>query len=255
LDDAAQEVLRTALRAIGELRGRFGKGLVSATLTGSSAKEIARYGLQNRSCFGNLMGYRQAEVSEMLEALLATGMLQQQGEQFRPTLALTPRGKAFVDRNGDLPDPLPLSFALRTKMGQTQSESGRPSTSQAPRADSPSTSRRSSEYSSPGPPTPAQTSYANGSQTGARPSAPVAAAPKSTAGPSSPHYHWTVELLEKGYSVDEVAAIRRLEGAIVVEHALAAARAGRKVPWAPFREFSGGKESRVQLELLRSLVE
>ncbi|HVJ81028.1 MAG TPA: helix-turn-helix domain-containing protein [Planctomycetia bacterium] len=73
--------------------------------------------------------------------------------------------------------------------------------------------------------------------------------------PTTPHYHWTAELLAKGFGVAETAEIRRLDAAVVLEHALAAAKAGRRIPWSAFKGFAFPPESKKQLEALKALVE
>ncbi|HVJ82823.1 MAG TPA: RecQ family ATP-dependent DNA helicase, partial [Planctomycetia bacterium] len=112
---ALADGLRTALAAVDELRGRFGRGLVAAVLTGSASKEVGRYGLQNRQCFGKLAGLRQSDVQEMLDELLKAGCLTQGGEAFRPVIGLSAQGQDCLERSSEFP-AMKLAPAIAAKL-------------------------------------------------------------------------------------------------------------------------------------------
>jgi hypothetical protein len=63
-----------------------------------------------------------------------------------------------------------------------------------------------------------------------------------------------VELLERGFTVAEVAEIRRVDVTVVVEHALAAARTGRMAPSTAFEAGGFPETCAANLELLMELL-
>ena len=69
-----------------------------------------------------------------------------------------------------------------------------------------------------------------------------------------PFYHWTAELLAKGFSVMEVAEIRRLDSQIILEHALAAAKSGKQVPKSAFEGYKFPPESDEVWEMLKPML-
>jgi hypothetical protein len=72
---------------------------------------------------------------------------------------------------------------------------------------------------------------------------------------SQPAWHWTWRVLQAGFSIAEVCAIRNLEPLTVLDHATTAASQGLGLPIEPFRNhaFDPTLRSRVDrlVELLR----
>ena len=64
--------------AIERIHGRLGKILISQYLSGSQNAKIQKLRLHRLSGFGMLEGSKQADVMELLDLLLANGLLKQQ---------------------------------------------------------------------------------------------------------------------------------------------------------------------------------
>ncbi len=77
--------------AIERIHGRLGKILISQYLSGSQNAKIQKLRLHRLSGFGMLEGSKQADVMELLDLLLANGLLKQQEvNRNRPTVAVAP---------------------------------------------------------------------------------------------------------------------------------------------------------------------
>ncbi len=119
LTPAGRSAVRLCLAALEELRGRFGKHLLAGALAGSSAKDVTRFGLQKRVCYGSLGNLKQADVVQLLEATLAGGLAEQAGDPMRPTIAMSERGAKALAGDEDafagvrLPAALAAKFADR----------------------------------------------------------------------------------------------------------------------------------------------
>ena len=231
-EDGVVEVFRRVLAAAAELRGRFGKTLIAQVLIGSKAKRIAQHGLSHRDCFGTLRGLRQTDVVPLIEALLLTGLLEQQGDRLRPVVAITERGANVLRGAASLPSNLPLTDAVWKELRAFASP--RPSVREPSRSD-PSASPASAPTGS----------------------SPIPADPDvlaETMIDGQPNYYWTWLLLARGFDVAQCAAIRRLSADTILAHAVAAAGAGRNVPWDPFDAFPFPAAHCRQLEELRALL-
>ena len=107
-EDGVIEVFRRVLAAAAELRGRYGKTLIAQVLIGSKAKRIVQHGLCHRESFSGLRGLRQTDVVPLIEALLLTGLLEQQGDRLRPVVAITERGASVLRGDaGSAGEPAP----------------------------------------------------------------------------------------------------------------------------------------------------
>ncbi|REK06064.1 MAG: RecQ family ATP-dependent DNA helicase [Planctomycetota bacterium] len=98
-------VARVAQRRVG-----CGKQLLAKMLCGSSDKAVQRNRLDKLSTFGLLSHLKQGEVTQLVDALLLCGLLEQNEiERFRPIVQLTERGVDVMSgREGDaLNLPLP----------------------------------------------------------------------------------------------------------------------------------------------------
>ncbi len=93
---AVPQALQTAfllrlIDAIERIHGRLGKILISQYLSGSQNAKIQKLRLHRLSGFGMLEGSKQADVMELLDLLLANGLLKQQEvNRNRPTVAVAP---------------------------------------------------------------------------------------------------------------------------------------------------------------------
>lgn len=91
LKPAVIEFLNEVVEAISRVHGRLGKHLLSQYLCGSKNAKVQKLNLHRLSGFGMLVGFRQADGVELLDALIAVGVLQQKEvNRNRPTLSITP---------------------------------------------------------------------------------------------------------------------------------------------------------------------
>lgn len=274
LEEEVHELLRRALAALAELRGRFGKTLVAQVLSGSSAQQITRFGLQKRYCFGQLQGVRQADVAAMLESFLMVGLAKQEGDRLRPTLALSELGTAVLRKESPFPDNLPLAPSLIKQLralsgGFSQSTSPtrveRSAASEKPvaREASPLPPTKSVNPAPPGDiaatphrPEP-RTPLTDGAIAEPARQVPRPSVANRQTGPGNllPDYYWTCRLLEMGLSVADCAAARRLRPGTILEHALAAAFSRQPVPLEPFLRHEFDDRQRELLKQLRDELE
>jgi ATP-dependent DNA helicase RecQ len=264
LDDSATTAVRAVLSAVAEIRGRFGKTVVAQTLTAGRTKKVTRFGLERLRCFGALAGMRQSDVVTILEALLAAGLIQQQGDALRPRVALTARG-AEVLRGRAIPDGVRLPEAL-TQATQSwrgcrpaPDETGRaapnppPAKKQSVATDAPKVEREGIERARVSGQAALTTSIPS-----PMPTPPINERARTReldrGTDQQPNYHWTWRLLQAGFDVGECCAIRNLDPQAVLEHALAAARSGQKVPIEPFLSFPFPPAARGQIERLVAMA-
>ncbi|QDU61402.1 ATP-dependent DNA helicase RecQ [Planctomycetes bacterium Pan216] len=229
MDDRSRAVLVAVLEGAAELRGRFGKGRLAETLTGSKSKQIEKAGLSRKQCFGKLLEFQQRDVITMVEALLQAGALEQSGDRLRPTVKLNAQGAAMLRDAGLLPSRLPLPRELWAKMAQCIS-------------------------------VPLSAGMGEGTNTSAsREESAAEVSAKSSTSPATPteesgrvpDEHWTCRLLEAGFSISECALIRRMTADRVLADALRAARRGVGVPWEPFEDYPFESDLMAQVEELR----
>jgi ATP-dependent DNA helicase RecQ len=107
--DGAQEIVTTILRAVAELRGRFGAAYVTDVLTGASTDRI--HALEHDRCdaYRALGDVTKREARGWVEQLLGQGLLARSEGEY-PTVALTRRGAQVL--RGETPAG-PLSRAAR----------------------------------------------------------------------------------------------------------------------------------------------
>ena len=232
------DVVRKALSGVARSRSRFGKNLVAQMLCGSNNAKIKKFGLQKLSTYALLADWRQDEVVELLDSLLAVGCLQQTGhENHRPTVQLTDRGQEVMTGRATLSTGLPLSAALARRF---QSPPPRRAGGVSPPVNAPSTSPPPTKASN-SPSAPATTSAATSNlpmavspAIASADSAPVAPSSPSSAPQAAPpsatgNHYWTWRVLAAGITVDECMAIRGLPREVVLDHALRALDAGCRV--------------------------
>ncbi|HEV7222108.1 MAG TPA: RQC domain-containing protein, partial [Pirellulales bacterium] len=222
INEPLLEVVRKALSGVARSRSRFGKNVVAQMLCGSNSAKMKKFGLQKLSTYGLLSGFKQDEVVELLDALLAIGCLEQvEQDKFRPTVQLTDRGQQIMVGRAVLETGLPLSPALARRFAPARpasrnqpADAGR-SLTPAPPTDALRDAERADHADAALPESPPATDVANA----------VAHAP-ATAGPVAGSHYWTWRVLSSGFSVAECMAIRGLEREVVLDHALRAADAG-----------------------------
>src|SRR5438105_294688 len=89
----AEEALtvRKVLACAARMGGRFGKGMLAATLRGSRSSKLAQAGLDQLSTYGILSGMTQDEILLYVDALVAAGCLHVTGGAY-PTVSITQSG-------------------------------------------------------------------------------------------------------------------------------------------------------------------
>ncbi|HBE72109.1 MAG TPA: helicase, partial [Planctomycetaceae bacterium] len=96
-EQSAKEVAPTAalaqvLDAIERIHGRLGKILIAQYLCGSQNAKVQKLNLHRLSGFGLLKHCKQAEAAQLLDAMLAAGVLRQQEvNRNRPTVSVAPQ--------------------------------------------------------------------------------------------------------------------------------------------------------------------
>jgi len=251
-DTAVVEAVRKALSGVARTHSRFGKHLVAQMLCGSKAAKITRNKLDRLSTYGILGHLRQEEVVAMLDALLAAGWIEQsEVDHQRPTVQLTDAGALVMRGQAGLEGLLlPEGVAQRLRDGSStpRSSLGDPAITRPSAGASEAGGREPASRPAARPP--AGPTFGD-SATGSAPAvvaesqddpAPVAAepprseadsghagsAPSVPSGGRSTHY-WTWRLLVAGFTPDECATIRGIDGDVVLDHALRAAEEGRAI--------------------------
>lgn len=135
----AQQVafLMQIIDAVERIHGRLGKILIAQYLSGSQNAKIQKLRLHRLSSFGMLEGSKQADVIELLELLLANGLLlQQEVNRNRPTVAVAPQLADSKQRMAlvsavQIPQPLLAKFIAKIlKSGEQVATSKAPAPTQ-----------------------------------------------------------------------------------------------------------------------------
>jgi ATP-dependent DNA helicase RecQ len=111
--------LRMVLSGVARTQSRFpcGKNLIAQMLCGSGSAKVAKLGLNQLSTFGLLGHLKQTEVVALIDALVATGHLEQvEVEPMRPVVQLTEAGTELMRGNAGLCEELPVSRDLAAKL-------------------------------------------------------------------------------------------------------------------------------------------
>jgi ATP-dependent DNA helicase RecQ len=91
-DEQKLSVLEDIVRSIERIHGRIGKILLAQYLCGSQNSKLQKLNLHRLSGFGMLVGFRQSDGVELIDLLLATGILRQQEvNRNRPTVSVAPQ--------------------------------------------------------------------------------------------------------------------------------------------------------------------
>jgi ATP-dependent DNA helicase RecQ len=198
-DEQTLSVVQMALAGVARTQGRVGKTLVAKMLAGSGSSQISKLRLDQLSTFGLLSQWKQTEVQELLEALLAIRLIELvENTRFRPLVTLTELGGQVMRGQAALPRGLTISPDVQMRIRMTAV--GKP---QAPRGSSlaalPKTELSSTALSSLESPDDEPPSF------------------EPVDEPPLPDWHWTRRLAADGYSPEEIAAIRRLSVAEVAQ--------------------------------------
>jgi ATP-dependent DNA helicase RecQ len=221
---------------VARARGRFGKTVVAAMLSGSKSAKLARWNLDRLSTFGLLSHLTQSELLQIMDVLIDVGLLvQTEVNRFRPVVQLTDRGRQVMQGKVVLEVSLPLPGPLCCKLSRTGSPPAAgdlpaPPTARAPHAAVqspvaqprlPAGPRGELEGSS------AQREPCASGDAGQ--DVPASGPAREMPTCPRPSFYWTWRLLADGYSAEHCAAIRRLTPDQVLDHAVQAAEDGLHV--------------------------
>ncbi|HVG28629.1 MAG TPA: RecQ family ATP-dependent DNA helicase [Pyrinomonadaceae bacterium] len=121
LNEAERLCVRKILACAARMEGRFGKGVLAATLRGSRSAKITQTGLDRLTTYGILSDMTQDEIMLYVDALVAAGALRVTGGAY-PTVQLTAAGSDVMRERAGVKLALP-SFAPPTPTPRAQSAS------------------------------------------------------------------------------------------------------------------------------------
>jgi ATP-dependent DNA helicase RecQ len=132
-DEYVDAKVRTALRMVlagvarTQSRVRCGKNLIAQMLCGSASSRLAKLGFDRLSTYGLLKHLTQPDVAMLIDALIATGHLEQVDlEPNRPVVQLTPSGTELMKSEGEVEIDVPIPAALLAKLRGEPAEVARP---------------------------------------------------------------------------------------------------------------------------------
>jgi ATP-dependent DNA helicase RecQ len=119
------KAVRIVLSGVARAQGRFGKVIIAQMLCGSKAAKVLRFRLDQLSTFGLLGHLKLPEITELIDATLAAGLLDQADvERNRPVLRLTDLGNQVMRGQTPLPESFSLSVQVARRLsGTSDSES------------------------------------------------------------------------------------------------------------------------------------
>ncbi len=106
---AGDQVALTILECVRAFSARIGRSGIGKILTGSQAKDVARF--SKNPFYGRLAHFTQSQLEEMVDALIQKGYTKVVGGEY-PVVALTPLGQSALSSRAAIPIPIPQS--LRT---------------------------------------------------------------------------------------------------------------------------------------------
>ncbi|MEM6688502.1 MAG: RecQ family ATP-dependent DNA helicase [Planctomycetota bacterium] len=109
--------VQVILSGVTRTHGRFGKTLVAQMLCGSKNKKLKQLRLHSLSTYGLLSSMRQSEVVEVMDALVAAGLIEQKEiVERRPTIHVTAFGNEVMMGRTELPPAVRVSYPLAVKL-------------------------------------------------------------------------------------------------------------------------------------------
>jgi len=103
--------VRKILACAARMEGRYGKGIMAATLRGSRSAKISQFGLQRLSTYGILSNMTQDEILLYIDALVAAGALRVTGDNY-PTVSITALGNDVMRQRASIQLALPTVSAV-----------------------------------------------------------------------------------------------------------------------------------------------
>ena len=196
-DDRVLQTVRMALSGVARVRERFGKQMIAAMLGGSRSAKITKWHLDQLSTFGLLKSWRQTEIAELLDSMTTAGLLEQnEVDRFRPVLKITTSGEQVMRGESGLSASFCLPSSILRRIDATATVMPKPKTV--------------TDASCTKPPIPK-------SEVNATLSVDTGSAVPSDLHPGD-HFIWTWQLANLGFSLDRIAATRRLSLPQILEH-------------------------------------
>ncbi|HVF57029.1 MAG TPA: RecQ family ATP-dependent DNA helicase [Pyrinomonadaceae bacterium] len=135
LSDGEMLLVRKILACAARMGGRFGKGLLAATLRGSRSAKISQAGLDSLSTYGILSDMTQDEIVAYIDALVAAGCLTLTTGTY-PTISISALGGDVMRERASvrlaLPRPQTFAAARRDVVSASRGASPSASLSAAP---------------------------------------------------------------------------------------------------------------------------
>jgi ATP-dependent DNA helicase RecQ len=261
-EEGVVETVRMVLSGVARSESRIacGKNLIAQMLCGSNSAKVKKLRLDQLSTFGILGQLKQAEVTNLIDLLIAVGCLEQEDiDRFRPVLRLTTLGGDVMRGKAELPASLRLPGELRLKLRRSNAarrvsdveiqksevrsqrisiQTSRPTETAGP-SDPYSAVGNDDEF----PPddswiiglTPEETVESGPDDPSATPPmnsaapTPSSAEEEASVAVNRPSYYWTWRLLSQGFSVAECQAIRGIPYETVLDHVLQASEGDLEV--------------------------
>ena len=180
MGDPLVSLLEQIVDAIGRVHGRLGKHLLSQYLCGSKNAKVQKLNLHRLSGFGMLEGLRQSDGVNLLDAMLAAGVLRQQEvNRHRPTVSVAPE-MMDIDARRQIIEHIQIPTTLQTKLSRFARPASRDSRSAT--HSQPGTRSRLEQRDSQ-----AETKTAQRESVPERPAPPAPTEPPSAASLEGPH--------------------------------------------------------------------
>ena len=132
---AITETVQKVLSGVARASARFacGKTLIAQMLCGSTSAKVAKLHLDKLSTFGILSDLKQADVTSIIDLLIAVDCLEQEPiDRFRPVLQLTPLGTDVMRGKCDVPSSFVLPAELTTRINRLAKTSPKPAHQPSP---------------------------------------------------------------------------------------------------------------------------
>jgi ATP-dependent DNA helicase RecQ len=203
LDEKVRTALRMVLAGVAraQSRVRCGKNLIALMLCGSTSSRLAKLGFHRLSTFGLLKHLTQPDVAMLIDALIATGHLEQVDlEPNRPVVQLTPSGTELMKAEGEVEVDVPIPAALLAKLRGEPAGAARPAAGL-------SSSAEGGLDDGPDPFDLANEALAN------RPLPDVGEQDRVR-----PNHFWTWRLVMAGFSAAECEVIRGIGREVILDH-------------------------------------
>lgn len=249
------QALQALVESIERTHGRLGKHLISQYLCGSQNAKIQKLNLHRLSGFGLLKGAKQSEALELLDALLAAGLLRQKEvNRNRPTVQVAPEWMDLKQRP-QLISMVRIPNKILPKLRDLDRKLGLPAASHSRPASPSPLQAKTDQPSSPTPKSPSFQS-SDAASTDVKPTVAVAASAPTHGLPeasteraheaqhaSQPaaqartlaDWEWTMALFAEQRNWSEVMQIRRMSDEELAASLCQALKAGKRVHrgWLP----------------------